>query len=277
MWLIRPGALERPREEGVRGTPGQRPELQLSDRGAVPAGLIQWSCDQLRQGRVKERLMARGPRTQSRHLASPVTCVTFSPRRSLQCTPSQIRGRANRQSVSSLSLKKRSAAEPWFLFPSIFRGGEISSAHWIQSSGLLDTGRCEWVGGVCFGVLTLWQCACRSVHQITEASGLFLTHQKEALLTCESDDPAGPIIVHCWRTLWRACWIDAGLLKALPTAMAAVIYACLCPLGFYLHISSLRSTAHPFPLLIGAFPALCCTGIIVIRIPKNTPLYNFLH
>lgn len=29
--------------------------------------------------------------------------------------------------------------------------------------------------------------------------------------------------------------------------MDAVIYACLCPLGFYLRISSLRASVCPFP------------------------------
>lgn len=66
---------------------GQRLELQSSDRGAVPAGLIQRGRDELGQRRVEERRVARGPRTQSRHLASLVTCVTFSPRRSLQRIP----------------------------------------------------------------------------------------------------------------------------------------------------------------------------------------------
>lgn len=52
--------------------------------------------------------------------------------------------------------------------------------------------------------------------------------------------------------------------------MAAVIYACLCPLGFYLHISSLRASVHPFLHMKGASPALCaCTGIIVISILKT--------
>lgn len=76
-----------------------------------------------------------------------------------------------------------------------------------------------------------------------------------------------------------------GLFKALPTVMAAVIYACLCPLGFYFHISSLSAAVRPFPHMMGVFPALlCCTGIIVIGIPppkKNTLLYMelgiFLH
>lgn len=136
--------------------------------------------------------------------------------------------------------------------------------------GLFGSGQYGWLRGVCFGVLTPWQCVCRSVHRIAEASGLSLTHHEEDVLKCESDGPAGPIIVHYWRIHWRARWIDAGLLKALPTAMAAVIYACLCPLGLYLHISSLRASVHPFPPHEGRLRCtLCCTGIIVISLLKT--------
>lgn len=43
---------------GVRR--GQRLESRPSDRGAAPAGLIQPSRDELGQGRVEERRVARG-------------------------------------------------------------------------------------------------------------------------------------------------------------------------------------------------------------------------
>lgn len=39
---------------------GQRLEPRPSDRGAAPAGLIQPSRDELGQGRVEERRVARG-------------------------------------------------------------------------------------------------------------------------------------------------------------------------------------------------------------------------
>lgn len=158
-------------------------------------------------------------------------------------------------------LKKRSATEAFLhnsFFPAISYGWGILSGHWIPDCLLVClavNNKDDWE----VFVLVFWHPdnVCWSVHQITEASGLSLIQQEEDLLKCESDGPAGPIIVHRWRIHWRARWIDAGLLKALPTAMAAVIYACLCPLGFYLHISSLRASVHPFPHMKGAYPALC--------------------
>lgn len=179
------------------------------------------------------------------------------------------------RSKKDLPLRHFSSAIIYFLFPLSLSRGEFSfnflffeHTGFRQFAGLF--GQNGWQRGVCYVVLTLWQCVCRSVHQITKVSGFLLTHRRDDLLTCERDKPAGPIIIHYWRIHWRPRWIDAGLLKGLPTAMAAVIYACLCPLGFYLHISSLRASIHPFPPHDGSLPCtLRCTGIIVIGILKT--------
>lgn len=55
--------------------------------------------------------------------------------------------------------------------------------------------------------------------------------------------------------------------------MDAVIYACLCPLGFYLHISSLRASVCPFPHMKEASLHFVLHWHYCNLHPKNTLLY----